>query len=394
MNWTRAESKFATRQESKVNWMSVTQPRIDALTGLRFLAALFVYLHHHPKPDYFPSWLITFFTAGYNGVTFFFVLSGCVIALNYFEGLSRPTPSGLVRYAVARFARIYPLYLLVLLYVWLKQDAPLTSDFGYHVLALQAWSPDFRFAYAFNGPGWSIGIEFFLYACFPLIVILLARLKGHAKGLWFLAFGVLAYLIGIALFFQLTGRASLPITDPESAHRWLYRTPITRLGDFLLGVIAALLYRNRNAVHSRFEFRWVLGTYSAIALMVIMMILPDNLNSVFSWDALYAPVAFLLILGLTMAPRTIVARFLSSRPLVVLGEASFALYLIHIPLIDVFDIYSYTDYAPWIAILLWIAFAGICILLAIGLNRYVETPLRRLINNGSERLFTRRSAVR
>ncbi len=70
---------------------TVPKARLDALTGLRFFAALAVYLHHHPKPDYLPGTLTTFFLAGYNGVTLFFVLSGFVIGFNYFDSLVKPT---------------------------------------------------------------------------------------------------------------------------------------------------------------------------------------------------------------------------------------------------------------------------------------------------------------
>ena len=87
--------------------------RIDALTGLRFFAALAVYLHHHPKPVFLPEFVSTFMMAGYNGVTLFFVLSGFVIGLNYFDMLVKPTRASIFKYALARFARIYPLYALV-----------------------------------------------------------------------------------------------------------------------------------------------------------------------------------------------------------------------------------------------------------------------------------------
>ncbi len=366
---------------------------VHALTGLRFLAALAVYFHHHPKADYFPDWLTTFFNAGYNGVTIFFVLSGFVICLNYFDSLTPLTGRALLKYAIARLGRIYPLYVLVLLYVWLTRGAPQTYYFIPHLLAIQTWFPDLGIAYGFNGPGWSIGVEFFLYACFPLIAIAIAPLRQHRKSLWLLALGTMTYLVIAVLYFHLLGRADLAMEDPESAHRWLYRTPLTRLGDFLLGMIAALLFKSGTSSSARAERRWNWLSYAACLGIALLMLWPLNYFSAFSWDAAYALPAFLLILGLARAPQTMLGRLLGSHPLVILGEASFALYLIHTPLMSIFKIDRYLAFAPWVAILLWIVFGAICIALSISLNKYVETPLRRAINHWGAQMIDRRATV-
>jgi hypothetical protein len=49
-------------------------------------------------------------------------------------------------------------------------------------------------------------------------------------------------MTALAAWFVLSGRGSLPWSSVESAHRWLYVTPLTRLGDFTLGILAACLY--------------------------------------------------------------------------------------------------------------------------------------------------------
>ncbi len=364
---------------------AVSKERLDSLTGLRFIAVLFVYLSHHPGPDFLPTWLDTFFISGYNGVTIFFVLSGFVIALNYFESIA--SPRALLQYLVARFARIYPLYLLVLLYVWFELGMPQDSNFVLHVLAIQTWSPDIRVAYGYNGPGWSIGIEFFFYACFPLIVLVLARLRHRTGWLWSLAIGITVALFLAALFFLLTDRAGLPWEDPESAHRWLYRDPVPRLGDFTLGVIAALLYKQFGAANPGTRRVWAGITYGALVAMLLLMTWHEHVNSAFSWDASYAPLAFLIILGLAVSPTILLSRVLASRPAIVLGEASFALYLVHTKMISIFRIDRYASRGPLGAIFLFLAFFGICLALSISLNKYIESPARRIINDRVGRLL-------
>jgi hypothetical protein len=78
-----------------------------------------------------------------------------------------------------------PTHLLLLVWVSLPQlisrEAP-NPLWWRHVLAVQAWSPVVGEAFAYNGPGWSIGVEFFLYACFPLLVFLFAPFSRRVPG--------------------------------------------------------------------------------------------------------------------------------------------------------------------------------------------------------------------
>jgi peptidoglycan/LPS O-acetylase OafA/YrhL len=355
--------------------------RIDALTGLRFFAALAVYLHHHPKPVFLPEFVSTFMMSGYNGVTLFFVLSGFVIGLNYFDMLVKPTRASIFKYALARFARIYPLYALVLLFIWFNMGIPGdTADIVFHFLTVQAWSSDLGWAFAYNSPGWSIGVEFFFYACFPLLVLVLAPLRRRPKLLWSLVFIVLIVLLVLTVYFQLSGRGDLVWEKPGSAHRWLYRTPLTRLGDFSLGILAALIFQSMWNAQTYSKRFWRFVPYVSALSIIGLMVWKTNLNSAFSWDIAYAPFAFLLILGIALSPQTILSRFLAMRPLIVLGEASFALYLIHYQLMHTFDIARYQSFEPLVAVGAWIGFAGVCILLSAALNVYVETPMRQFLN--------------
>ena len=88
-----------------------------ALTGIRAIAALMVYMHHvNPVPDKFPEFK-GFLGEFYVGVSFFFVLSGLLIGLRY----SR-TEINLKKYIVNRVARIYPMWFILTL---------ITFIFGY-----------------------------------------------------------------------------------------------------------------------------------------------------------------------------------------------------------------------------------------------------------------------
>src|SRR5262245_27054325 len=118
--------------------------RIDALTGLRFLAAFAVVVSHVGPPPGAGPLLTAFVASSYAGVTVFFVMSGLVLAHNYFEPYAaRPSFRLSYSFFVARLARVYPLYLLCLFWVALptlyKADPERMRLLWTHALALQAW---------------------------------------------------------------------------------------------------------------------------------------------------------------------------------------------------------------------------------------------------------------
>src|SRR5436190_9459923 len=121
--------------------------RLDALTGLRFPAAAAVALAHLPNLHAEASLGPTarrVLAEGGAGVPFFFILSGFVLAYSYHDRLARPTRGELARYAVSRFARIGPVYLLsvVLIALWPVGPVPAgAAAVAANLLLVQAWPP-------------------------------------------------------------------------------------------------------------------------------------------------------------------------------------------------------------------------------------------------------------
>jgi peptidoglycan/LPS O-acetylase OafA/YrhL len=354
---------------------------LEALTGLRMLAALAVYIFHVGVPPGTPLLVGAFVASGYMGVTVFFTLSGFVLGLNYFESLRHPSAPALWGFAVARFARLAPLYFLVLLFVIVTHlvHGDSIAEWPEHALALQAWDPSLARAWALNGVAWSVSVEVFLYACLPVVVLLVARL-GSARALVAAAAGVIALLAIVTLWFALTGRGELAYADPGSAHRWLYRTPLLRLGDFTLGVLAARLYL---AVR---DHRYAARAGGALALaaaavIVIAMAWPGHAGTVGSWDFDYAVPATFLVFGLACAPSGILARLLSLPIMVLLGEASYAFFMTHRRILNVFNGNGGAWSGP-----LTVASAtyelmllGLVICLSVGLYLLFERPSRAVL---------------
>jgi peptidoglycan/LPS O-acetylase OafA/YrhL len=156
----------------------VRKTELPALTGIRFYAALFVFLSH---VSFIPgmgalSGERLVFNAGVVGVSFFFVLSGFILTYNYAEvfrnGVSRDDYK---RFVWGRLTKIWPVHLATMLLVLpiaiLSPQLPLDwRAVPVHALMLQCFCPLTQpgFYQFLNVPSWSISCEWFFYLLAPM----------------------------------------------------------------------------------------------------------------------------------------------------------------------------------------------------------------------------------
>jgi peptidoglycan/LPS O-acetylase OafA/YrhL len=302
--------------------------QIHALTSLRFFAALYVvFFHVFPHSQGATPLILKFIDLGFVSVSFFFLLSGYILAIVY---LPRCSQLDLRRFYIARFSRVYPLFFLTLLAdtpillhkrvglyglkaATLKTAATLVG----HMLLLQAWTRKLQFA--LNEPSWSLSVEALFYLSFPVVGRALWRLNG--RRIWIAS---AALYVGGQFIIKLSS-SSLNVDQVKF-------NPLLHLSTFALGVLLARAQRGRNPSGSPVMPRsWILyGTFllSTIAFLFVVEFRPllpyTNVH-----DGLLAPIFAALIWALSYSD-FLISRWLSQRWLVVLGESSFALYLVHI----------------------------------------------------------------
>ena len=169
-------------------------PVLKALTSIRFFVALHVALYHLVRP--FPLWgpLTAFISAGYQAVGFFFFLSGFILAYSHAPEYELGKGSAR-RFWVARFARIYPVYLLSMLFAgyvgfqYFRQSIHVFA-FVADLLMVQSWSV--RMVNFFHVVAWSLSVEMFFYFAFPFLLLPLrpaTRTRNYLAvcGFWLLA---------------------------------------------------------------------------------------------------------------------------------------------------------------------------------------------------------------
>lgn len=367
---------------------------IKALTGLRFIAAAAVVLHHIKTPVGTPAPVATIIGHGFIGVPLFFMLSGLVLAWNY-PDLKPAAGRSVLLFYISRVARVMPLYWLMLAYLVVARAAQgmPQSHLWMHVLSVQTWSGNLTVGgSAYNAPAWSINVELFLYVLFPLLVPLVARAYRSGRRSALLALFAAAFAVqwALVLWFAQMGWADLPATDPSSAHRWLYRNPMTRLPDFVMGMCLAFLIRGATRMRALTANAAQLGLVGLVVFMAAWNVNDVGLLRASYYGAIWSIPFGCLLYVLATGGRGILARMLSSRPLMALGLASYALYLTHRPLLPGFR----SGVVPGAhGIWAW-ALVGFILLMttfvAEGAHRYVEVPARAFIVTRARRWLSPR----
>jgi peptidoglycan/LPS O-acetylase OafA/YrhL len=374
--------------EASVALVTTRRPELLVLTSVRALAALEVVFLHvlfdlgGAPVRKLPNFVVECLTRGGLAVSFFFVLSGFILTYTYSagDGGLNGTPRKFWR---ARFARIYPLYFL-----GFAMDAPRAISFflgsvaslvgavakiGIAGLAyltlLQSWHP--RVTNSWNTPGWSLSTEAFFYAVFPAIVAITKRwqlphLFAAALTVWALP------IIGYTL---LSYSHAVDLSTAGVQTFWRSFPPL-RLSEFVLGMAAGRLFLSKRLGP---QVKWLrVSGASACALILALPAFSLILPSAVVENTLDAPLFAVAILAVASGAIP-TPGWLSAPPLVLLGRASYAVYILHLPFKTIFVRLAHLAGVESPSPVLLISYLLALELLCLALFLWFEDPLRRFI---------------
>jgi len=365
----------------------VARQKIDSLTSLRFFAAAAIVGSHARGHFGFSTNLLAPFELS-QGVALFFVLSGFILTFVY-PDLNR---QGAVRkFWLARFARVWPLHLTTfLLYLALLpefcHDSP--AQALTNLALVQAWVPIQNWFFSFNSVSWSISTEAFFYLLFPLLI---RNFEKEWPQKLTMSFAMVLLMVAISNNFHYPIFAD----DKVSIHGLMYVNPVSRLFEFVLGMTVALFYRKYLA---NLKLPAARAFVFEVAALLSVYLLTFNTVRIAHYLARFPAVgeggrmwlehggvpvlAFASLIAVMAWGRGPVARILSFKPLVFLGEISFASYLLH----RMFLHYYWNHFAPehgaWpfaIYVAMLLAASYVCWAL-------VEVPCRQAIVQGLKAL--------
>jgi peptidoglycan/LPS O-acetylase OafA/YrhL len=351
--------------------MNQNQERLDALTGLRGIAAWWVvFFHIGPAFEWaIPAGIATFWGWGFLAVDLFFILSGFVMWLTYADRFQDLGWRYSREFLARRLARIYPLHVAVMLFalwfvfLWwatgrgVPGQYPL-AELPLHFLLIQNWG--FTDRLTWNDPAWSISTELAAYLLLAAVGPIIARWRPALGTLFLVMLGAIA-LFATAL----TWPGSLQF-NTDIPHWGLSRCLI----EFFSGILLCMIWQRRSATAGS-SMLW--GSI-ALALLAI----PCWLGTIW-WQTASVPLfcaALIMMLAITSNARR---NPLSSGIAVHLGDISYSVYLTH------FLIWVYlkvliirTDYhAPLFYLVLMPVLVYGASLMS---YRYIELPGRRALH--------------
>jgi peptidoglycan/LPS O-acetylase OafA/YrhL len=301
---------------------------LNALTGIRFLAAAYVVVYHtklgSALVEHGHHAAGNFFLSGYLAVSLFFLLSGFILAYTYAGQLN--APGDYRRFWEARFARIWPVYALSLLLTSAVRLAfPRSSYMLATLLMLQAWNPFDRAMWgAWNYVCWTLSVEALFYVCFPWYQQWVETLHTPRQ------LGLIAGMLALAVFIN---SGVYVLGYPSHGALSVVPLPLMRLPEFLTGVgIGNYYLRVVSHKETSLSYPWLrapgLWTYSAVLLTIALLCRargPATSVVLIGFAA--------LIFGLAIE-RTLVSHMLSARLMIFGGAISYSIYLLQAPVKD------------------------------------------------------------
>ncbi|EDJ4634306.1 acyltransferase family protein [Salmonella enterica] len=291
---------------------------VKSLTGVRGIAAIYVVLYH------FTNARIPFIWNGYLAVDLFFVLSGFIMCMVYSKNFaSKISVSGFGKFLWHRFARIYPLYLFVLISTIIIQVAesslPSTQTL---IINFMMWQNLFNNGMV--GASWSVSVELIAYLIFPPLMFLLANKKWLCFIIIYTSMSILFYITTID-----NPGSSGPL-DIYSGIPSLMRG----VCGFSIGVCCYVLFDKYKSILNVITY-----TQDILAILLIACLLIKGMD-----------VVFVILTGLYISSlyysTGITGYFLSTKPIHYLGEVSFSIYLTHLMIQRhfTFEINAITEY--------------------------------------------------
>lgn len=372
-NYTPPAIERATREPD-----NLTRHRraLPALTGVRWIAATYVVLYHSKLTGALSGFarpLANIVANGQVAVSLFFILSGFILSYTY---ANTHVGKAKRRFWEARFARIWPLYVVSLLAASLSRHStpPLPASIA-TLLMVQAWHPfNMWLAAAWNNVCWTLSVEAFFYLLFPFVQVFFERLSRR---------GLFIALAAVML-------VSLPLCTNNISYmdnHGLYGVPLAvlHLPEFFAGMIAAnILIAASLRTDNLFERRRsLLGpiTLTSVTAILSILLLSSTERIFTTWVTLTFTA---LVASLAVEP-SLLQRVLSTRIAILGGQISYAMYLLQWPCKDTVNwicdrAHLHSAYARFgifflfLLVVSWLAF------------KLVEEPARHIIRKGFARL--------
>lgn len=289
---------------------------------------------HHFLPGDYRQGVWENLTHNFNdGVNYFYILSGFVMVLAYQKAIFNTTaPFPKAAYWVKRVARIYPVYLAALLATlgFHFFVSPSFSNVGlrlpFEVAMLQTW---FGLG-SLNSPAWSVSCEVFFYFLFPFFALKIGKLAGHQLH------RSAAFFYGLILVLTVFGALAHQYLreNPSGPAGFLYGIivyhPVLRVFTFIVGTLLGSWFLKNGPTMERFRpYSLPVLLATTVAILAIFTLVPAAHGEFFNYGIM-VPLYALLIVSICNVGGA-VQKALSHKACIFLGDISYGLYILQVP---------------------------------------------------------------
>ncbi len=315
---------------------SKSKTYFPALTGLRAIAAYMVFFDHFPPVSKaYTGWIIVaFFHEFYIGVSVFFVLSGFLITIRYFD-IVLLNRQWLFNYFKNRFARIYPMYFFVSLITFIYYSFFFDKDVLNYQPSLVVFITNFTLTKGFFdqlkttgiSQGWSLTVEECFYAAAPIIFLLSGKVKFRYHILFLYTIGLLI----TAIFSHVNFYGFF-----STVHFTFIKTFFGRCLEFYIGIQLALWYKKGYILKFPKKNYTLIGFLSLLIFIILLMICKgrhanEGIDTLCGSliNNLVLPFGIGILLWGLICEKTWLRKLLETKLFSVFGRSSYTFYLIH-----------------------------------------------------------------
>ena len=350
--------------------IAIEPSRLNWLQSLRGISVVAVMLHHLTSANdaYFKNnGSVNFLYFGHCGVDIFFVISGFIMYHLYHRDWSRPEQ--FTSFIIRRFTRIYPIY-------WIITTAVLAL-----ALLLPGALKEYKLnpfylieSYSLLPLGYSIGNP-----VIPAAWTLFHEMKFYIVFSGCILFQRSAIVLWIAGWIALTVLQTLWLLRPESLHQGVNFVFSPYNFEFLLGCIIAWYVSKKKP-------RLIVGILSGVSGVVVISAIAyfDNqrfLENTLAHILLYSIPSTLFVLAVAVMDTSSRFNSYTNRPIILLGDSSYSLYLIHYPVYAICSIVTIrlglSSHLPmWMIFLLMISISTV---ISLFFHARIERPLINIL---------------
>ena len=346
---------------------------LTGLDGLRAVAVIAIIIYHLN-----PLWL----PGGFLGVDTFFVISGYLITSLLIHEYQSKGTIDLGAFWIRRIKRLIPavffLISVVILYTLFFEPQIIKTIKHDSIAAffyVSNWWYIFEETSYFEAGEpkplmhlWSLAIEEQFYIIWPIVFLVLLKVKKLHKYIPYIIIGITMVSLGLMIYFMV----------PNMDNSRVYFGTDTRAHTILLGVLLAFVwppFNLKTETPKRYQrIIDITGVTSLIILILFMIFTKDYSNWLYAGGLFLVTLLTLPAIAASVHPTSKLGHALSNPIMLWIGTRSYSLYLWHYPIIVFMNMHYVAGQIPLHIIVLQVVLTCIAAELSF---RFVETPIRK-----------------